>query len=103
LFIEDGALVLELRTLELKIPGQTESSSAFSFLGFTLGSSHQKNQDVVEQSYTWKGQTAKVQEKIRVETIDPNVMAALTKVTSLERTISLAYGSLYTVMNGIKH
>jgi hypothetical protein len=98
LYINDAALVLELRTLELQAPGQAETHQSFSILGFALGASRPQNHDEVDEIFTWKGQDAKVREKIRVESSDPILIAALAKLNALERTIALARRGLDTVM-----
>jgi hypothetical protein len=86
--------------LELQPPGQTDFQSPFSIrdrLGFALGTSRPPSHDEVNDVFTWKGQDAKVREKIRVESSDPNLMVALTKLNSLERTVALARRGLDTV------
>ncbi|KAF2674971.1 hypothetical protein BT63DRAFT_474652 [Microthyrium microscopicum] len=101
LCISDAALVLELRTLELQTAGHAEAQSSFSILGFALGASRPQNHDEVDEIFTWKGQDAKVKEKIRVESSDPILMMALAKLISLERTIALARRGLDTNQSGV--
>jgi hypothetical protein len=101
MYISDATLVVEVRTLELHPAGQTDLNSPFSIrdrLGFALGTSKPPNHDEVDDVFTWRGQDAKVKDKIRVESSDPQLMAALAKLNSLERTVGLARKGLNTVM-----
>lgn len=91
---------MELRTLELQPPGQADVHQSWGILGFALGAARPPAHDEVDEIFTWKGQDAKVREKIRVESSDPILMAALAKLNSLERTIALARKGLNTVMGG---
>lgn len=100
--VTDAALVLEVRTLEPTDP-QTSSDyhSSFSLrdrLGLALGTSKPPAHDEVDDIFTWRGQEVKVREKLRVESSDPNLMAALAKLISLERAVALAREGLNTVM-----
>jgi hypothetical protein len=100
--VTDAALVLEVRTLEPTDP-QTSSDyhSSFSLrdrLGLALGTSKPPAHDEVDDIFTWRGQEVKVREKLRVESSDPNLMAALAKLISLERVVALAREGLNTVM-----
>jgi hypothetical protein len=94
--------VLEVRTLEPTDPAHaTDFHSSLSIrdrLGFALGTSKMPTHDEIDEIFTWKGQEVKVREKIRVESSDPNLMVALTKLMSLERTVTLAREGLNTVM-----
>jgi Rogdi leucine zipper containing protein len=101
-YINEAALVLEVRTLEALPPGGVEhASSAFSFrdrIGFALGTSKPPNHDEVDDIFSWRGQDVKVREKVRVESSDPKLMAALAKLNSLERSVALARRGLDTLM-----
>lgn len=75
--------------------------SAFSLrerMGFALGTHKAPIHDEVDEIFTWHGQDVKVKEKVRVQSLDPKLMAALAKLTSLERTVALARRSLNTLM-----
>jgi hypothetical protein len=99
-YIYDAALVLEVRTLEPVALG-TDYQPGYSIrdrLGFALGTSKPPTHDEIDEVFTWKGQEVKVREKIRVESSDPNLMAAMAKLNSLERTIALARKGLDTLM-----
>jgi hypothetical protein len=67
-------------------------------LGLALGTSKPPAHDEVDDIFTWRGQEVKVREKLRVESSDPNLMAALAKLMSLERAVALAREGLNTVM-----
>lgn len=100
-YIYEAGLVLEIRTLEPLGPGGVEQQPAFSFrdrLGFALGTSKLPNHDEVDEIFSWRGQDVKVREKMRVESFDPRLMAALAKLNSLERTVALARRGLNTLM-----
>jgi hypothetical protein len=100
-YIYEAALVLEVRTLEPLPPGGVEHASAFSFrdrIGFALGTSKPPTHDEVDDIFSWRGQDVKVREKVRVESSDPKLMAALAKLNSLERSVALARRGLNTLM-----
>jgi hypothetical protein len=63
-----------------------------------LGTSKPPNHDEVDEVFTWKGNEVKVRDKLRVESSDPNLMAAIAKMNSLERTVALARRGLDTLM-----
>lgn len=54
--------------------------------------------DEVDQVFTFKGQEVKVKEKVRVESQDPNLMAAMAKLNALERSVALGRKALDIVM-----
>jgi hypothetical protein len=54
--------------------------------------------DEVDQVFTFKGHEVKVKEKVRVESQDPNLMAAMAKLNALERTVALGRKALDIVM-----
>jgi Rogdi leucine zipper containing protein len=99
-YISDAALVLEVRTLEPLVAG-SDYQPGYTFrdrLGFALGTSKPPTHDEVDEVFTWRGQEVKVREKVRVESLDPNLMAALAKMNQLERTVALARRGLDTLM-----
>jgi hypothetical protein len=54
--------------------------------------------DEIDQIFTYKGQEVKVKEKVRVESQDPNLMAAMAKLNALERSVALGRKALDIVM-----
>jgi hypothetical protein len=52
----------------------------------------------VDKLFTFKGQEVTVKEKIRVESQDPNLMAAMAKMNALERSVALGRKALEIVM-----
>jgi hypothetical protein len=100
LCIVDASLLLEIRTLEPLQPAQSEFS-AFNFgnrLASALGASRLPVHDEIDQVFTYKGQEVKVKEKVRVESQDPNLMAAMAKLNALERSVALGRKALDIVM-----
>jgi hypothetical protein len=90
-----------VRTLEPLGAGAAEFQANLSIrdrLGFALGTSKLPTHDEVDDIFTWKGEDVKVREKVRVESSDPNLMAALAKLNALERTVELARKGLDTLM-----
>jgi Rogdi leucine zipper containing protein len=68
-------------------------------LGLALGAaSRQPAHDEAEDIFTWRGQDVRVRDKLRVESADPSLMAALAKLTALDHTVGLARKSLDTLM-----
>lgn len=93
LSVADAALVLHLRTLEPISPtqGPTAFATDISLTGFNLrekffGPRHPPH-DEVGQVFNWKGEEVKVKEKIRVESQDPSLIAAMAKLTALEHEV----------------
>lgn len=54
--------------------------------------------DEADDIFTWRGQDVRVRDKVRVESADPGLMAALAKLTALDRAVGLARKSLNTLM-----
>lgn len=99
-YINEAALILEVRTLEPLGPGGVEQHSSFSLrgIGFALGAVKPPTHDEVDDIFSWRGQDVKVREKVRVESSDPKLMAALAKLNSIERTVALARKALDALM-----
>jgi hypothetical protein len=101
LSIADAALILELRTLEAVTSAAGEFRSPFDFrgtLGRALGAARPQMHDEIDEVFMYDGQEVKVKEKIRVESLDPSLMAATAKLTALERNVSHARKALDIVM-----
>lgn len=81
-------------------PAQSDFS-AFSFgnrLASALGASRLPGHDEADKVFTYKDQEVKVKEKVRVESQDPNLMAAMAKLNALERSVALGRKALDIVM-----
>ena len=63
-----------------------------------LGAARPQTHDEAEEVFMYKGQEVKVKEKIRVESQDPSLMAAIAKLTALERSLAHARSALDVVM-----
>lgn len=105
LSIFDAALVLQLRTLEPVLSSHTPTTSfapEIGLSGFSLRDRlfgpklpvHDETGDV----FHWHGEDVKVMEKVRVESQDPNLMAALAKLTALDHEITKWRTALAAVM-----
>lgn len=104
LSIADSALVLYLRTLEPNTPIHTPTAFAtdISLTGFSLrdrlfGSRH-RTHDEVGDLFTWNDEEVRVKEKIRVESQDPSLMAAMAKLTALEHEVMKWKAALNVLM-----
>lgn len=110
LSISEAAVLFHVRTLEtayphtgtntpLAIAGQ--SYSGFSIrdrLANALGASKQPIHDEAHEVFTYKGQEVRVRDKVRVESQDPSLMAAMAKLSALERNAALSRRALDIVM-----
>ena len=99
-FITDSALTLEIRTLE----SANENKSDFHTSLFTgriaqaLGAAKPLTHDEMDEVFMYRGKEVKVKEKVRVESLDPKLMAASAKLAALERTVGHARAALNVVM-----
>ncbi|KAL1301460.1 hypothetical protein AAFC00_005710 [Neodothiora populina] len=107
--ISDAALVLHVRTLETAHGGtgaSTPNTSSASYSGFSLrdrlahalGGSRAPLHDEANEVFHYKGQEVRVKEKIRVESQDPSLMAAMAKLGALEHSVALSRRALDVVM-----
>ncbi|EME38934.1 hypothetical protein DOTSEDRAFT_140169 [Dothistroma septosporum NZE10] len=110
LSISEAAVLLNVRTLEAAHPntgtntpaGATPSShSGFSLrerLTTALGGPRPAFHDEAHEVFTFKGQEVRVRDKVRVESQDPSLMAAMAKLGALERNVALSRRALDVVM-----
>jgi len=112
LSVSDAAIVLHVRTLEVLPPGSStgtstpNSSGATSFTGFSirdrlaqaLGAPRAPAHDEVDDIFTYKGHPVRVKEKVRVESQDPSLMAAMAKLGALGHTVALSRRALDVIM-----
>lgn len=106
--IFEAALVLVIRTLATATPrpGTPRSyqggfGTAFSFrdqLAIALGGPKLPTHDESDETFTYRGEEVTVREKVRVESQDPSLMAALAKLGSLERVVRMSRQALAIVM-----
>ncbi|KAJ9298702.1 hypothetical protein DTO271G3_3669 [Paecilomyces variotii] len=104
LVIEEAALVLYIRTLE---PSSASNSPAsftpdISISGFSirerLFGPRLPPHDEAGQVFIWKGQEVKVKDKIRVESQDPCLMSAMSKITALQHEVQKWIAAVNVVM-----
>lgn len=101
LTVFDAALLLEIRTLEIHLPGE-ESHSVFGFrdrLAAALGGARLPVHDEAERTFTYKGNEVRVKEKIRIESQDPALISAMAKLNALEHSVGLSRKALDIVMD----
>jgi hypothetical protein len=101
LYIHEAAIFVELRTLESSNPAD-EHHSGFNFrntLAVALGASRTPNHDEANKIFTFRGHDVKVKEKIRVESQDPSLIAAMAKLNALEHNVALSRKALDIVMD----
>ena len=70
-----------------------KSRFAIAFLG-----PQKAEHDEADKIFTYRGKEVRVKEKIRVESADPSLMAAMAKLAALEHGVGMARCCLATVM-----
>ena len=110
LSISEAALLLHVRTLEGAFPisgtNTPLSSSGGSFTGYSLRErfttaftgGRPALHDEAHEVFAYKGQEVRVRDKVRVESQDPSLIAAMAKLGALERHIAMSRRSLDVVM-----
>ncbi|KAK3064816.1 hypothetical protein LTS18_003676 [Coniosporium uncinatum] len=96
--IADAALRLEVRTLERVHSSSHHKISFRDQLAVALGGARTPTHDEANETFVFRGQEVKVKEKVRVESQDPALMAAMAKLGALERTLGLGRRALGVVM-----
>jgi hypothetical protein len=106
--ISEAALAVTLRTLSASSPRPaTPDSHQSSFvpnfglrdrLAVALGATRPPTHDEIDETFTYRGELVSVKEKVRVESQDPSLMAALAKLSSLERVVKMSRQALAIVM-----
>ncbi|KAF2150211.1 hypothetical protein K461DRAFT_296586 [Myriangium duriaei CBS 260.36] len=110
-YVADAGLNLVVRTLEIASDGHSGTSTPNSSysqtysglsirnrLAAALGAVQAPLHDEHDEAFTYRGQQVRVKEKVRVETQDPSLMAALAKLSALEHTVALMRRALDVVM-----
>lgn len=94
LTIHDAALVLVVRSLE---PADVQPGLTGRF-ALAIGAQRREVHDEADRTFVYAGREVRVREKVRVESADPSLMAAMAKLAALEHTIGMARKSLGIVM-----
>lgn len=107
LSIAEAAVLLNVRTLETAYPntGTNTPLSGQTYSGFSLRErlatalgGNRPFHDEAHEVFTYKGQDVRVRDKVRVESQDPSLMAAMAKMGALERNVALSRRALNVVM-----
>ncbi|GAB7362810.1 hypothetical protein MBLNU230_g3113t1 [Neophaeotheca triangularis] len=111
LSVSEAAVLLNVRTLEAAGAGAGATTplgagTASSYSGFSLrerfasalGGGRQPVHEEADEVFVWKGREVRVKEKVRVESQDPSLMAAMAKLGALERNVSVSRRALDVVM-----
>ncbi|KAF2104058.1 hypothetical protein NA57DRAFT_70270 [Rhizodiscina lignyota] len=106
--VAEAALVVTIRTLSASSPQpstpETHQSTFVPNFGLrdrlavALGATRPPTHDEIDQTFTFRGEQVSVKEKVRVESQDPSLMAALAKLSSLERVVKMSRQALAIVM-----
>ena len=92
--VQEASLVFTIRTLE---PADA-APDIRSMFALAIGVHRRLEHDESEQVFTYRGNEVKVREKIRVESADPSLMAAMAKLAALEHSVGMARKCLSIVM-----
>jgi len=93
--------VLEIRTLEPATAPSSELLAGFGLrdrIAMALGAAKIQPHDEVSEVFTFRGEQVRVKEKVRVESQDPSLLAALAKLGALEHVVARSRRALDTVM-----
>ncbi|KAF2720295.1 hypothetical protein K431DRAFT_226910 [Polychaeton citri CBS 116435] len=116
LSISEAAILLNVRTLEAAYPntgtntplsfmsgeGAQQSYTGFSLrerLASALGGGRPVFHDEAHEVFPYKGREVKVRDKVRVESQDPSLMAAMAKLGALERSVAVSRRALNVLMD----
>ena len=99
LSIADAALVLQVRALDhADAPPQQESLTGFGIRERLGLASRPQTHDEAGEIFQYRGQDVRVKEKLRVESQDPSLLAAMAKLGALEHSVAMSRTALDTVM-----
>ena len=93
--IQEANLAFSIRTIE---PADA-APDIRSMFALAIGVQRRLEHDEAEQVFNYRGTEVKVREKIRVESADPSLMAAMAKLAALEHTVGMARKCLSIVMD----
>jgi hypothetical protein len=94
LTIHDAALVLVARSLE----SVDEKPSLLGGIALAIGAQRREVHDEADRTFIYAGREVRVREKVRVESADPSLMAAMAKLAAVEHSIGIARKGLSVVM-----
>jgi hypothetical protein len=105
--IQEASLLLTIRTLSSLPPPSSTPTSTFPFTADALSLRQRlglapmlPTHDETDKVFTYRGSEVRVREKVRVESADPSLMAALAKVSALQHGVGVARRKLEVVMSG---
>ncbi|KAI9891363.1 MAG: hypothetical protein M1814_002876 [Vezdaea aestivalis] len=102
--VVDASVVVTVRTVADVEAGGAAAGLGLGSFGFregvarALGVGRKAEHDEAEEVVEWRGKEVRVREKVRVESQDPSLMAALAKLAALEHTVLAARRALGVVM-----
>ena len=111
--VSDAALIFTVRTLETVAEGggtgastpsstYSQSYSGLSIrdrLAAALGAAPVVRHDEADETFVYGGKNVRVKDKVRIESQDPSLMAALAKLSALEHSVALSRRALDVVMD----
>ena len=100
LSVSDAALLLTVRTLEPADPPGT-TTLLRERLATAWTGPRPPAHDEAHETFTYNGSAVRVRDKVRVESQDPSLMAAMAKLAALERTVALSRNALDVVMESL--
>ena len=93
---------MHVRTLEpTSTPPHAESITGLGIrdrLAYALGAAKVPVHEELDDVFTFRGQEVRVKEKLRVESQDPRLLAAMAKLSGLEHSVAMSRRALDTVM-----
>ncbi len=92
--IQEASLVVIVRTLE---PADAVPDIRSRF-ALAIGAQRRLEHDEADIEFTYLGQQVRVKEKVRIETAEPSLMAAMATLAALDHTINMARKCLSLVM-----
>lgn len=92
--IQDASIVLVMRTLE-PADALPDIRSRFAT---AFGAARRAEHDEADRRFVYRGVDVRVKEKVRVESADPSLMAAMAKLAALEHAVGMARCCLAVVM-----
>lgn len=94
LSVQDASIILVVRALE---PADAVPDLK-SRVAYAIGAQRRLEHDEQYKDFNYLGETVKVREKVRVESADPSLMAAMAKLGALDHSIAMSRNCLRMVM-----
>ncbi|MCJ1329026.1 hypothetical protein MMC10_005703 [Thelotrema lepadinum] len=103
LTISEASIIAHFRTLHVINPNTPTSFTSDALSGLSLRqrlglAARLPDHDESDRTFHFRGQDVRVREKVRVESQDPSLMAAMAKLSALEHGIRVARRALGVVM-----